>query len=139
VQAVLVEVVVVVVVLVVSPLRPAPPEDPPEPEPGPDPVPVEVVVPDPTVVVSPPADDVAVPTVVVSVPVMLAVPDECVRVCVATLAVVPDLPELPHAETPNVSASEPNRAASIDQLRPRTMPERGGRITAGPRALRARA
>jgi hypothetical protein len=130
-------VVVVVVVLVVPPLRPAPPEDPPDPDP--EPVPVEVVVPDPIVVVSPPEGDDAVPLVVVLVAPVLAVPDEWVLVCDAMLGVVTALCEPPHADRPAPSVSEPSRAASSDLRHPRTMQERDGGFTAGPRALRARA
>jgi hypothetical protein len=132
-------VVVVVVVLVVPPSSPAPPEDPPDPGPEPVAVAEEVVVLDPTVVVSPPVGDVAVPLVVMLVVPVLAVPDECVLVCEAMLGVVTDLCEPPHAARPTLSASEPSRATSIDRRRPRTMQERDGRFTAGPRALRARA
>jgi hypothetical protein len=131
-------VVVVVVVLVVPPLRPAPPEDPPDPEPEPVPVAGEVV-PDPIVVVSPPEGEDAVPLVVVLVAPVLAVPDEWVLLCEAMLGVVAALCEPPHADRPAPSVSEPSRAASSDQRRPRTMQERDGRFTAGPRALRARA
>jgi hypothetical protein len=131
-------VVVVVLVLVVPPLRPAPPEDPPDPDPEPVPVAGEVVVPDPIVVVSPPEGEDAVPLVVVLVAPVLAVPEESVLLCDAMLGVVTDLCEPPHADRPAPSVSDPSRAASSDQRRPRTMQERDGRFTAGPRALHAR-
>jgi hypothetical protein len=126
-------VVVVVVVVVVPPLRPAPPD------PDPDPVADVVVEVDPALGVLDVVGDVAVPPVVVSVAPVLIVCDVCVLVRVATLAVVGDLPEPPHAETPAPSTSAPMRAASSDRRRPRTMPGRVGGFTADPRAPRARA